>query len=79
VYDSDRIAALCCSLAIDLGNCRSVGDGPKNIRYAVRDEARPVALRLEFADQRANGRIAVAGPRYVMQLRSEEPIEKGIA
>ena len=38
-----------------------------------------MTLRLEIADQRANGGVAVAGPGHVMELRAEQPVEKRVA
>ena len=54
-------------------------DRTQGIRNPVWHEVWLVTFRLEIADECANGGIAIAGPRHVMQLRAEQPIEKGVA
>jgi hypothetical protein len=66
-------------LWFDLGNRRGIGDGAQRIRDSVGHKVRLVTLRLEIADERANGGIAVTGPRHVMELRAEQPVEKRVA
>jgi hypothetical protein len=41
--------------------------------------SRPKTLRLEIVDERANGGIAVTGPRHIMELRAVQAIEKRVA
>ena len=38
-----------------------------------------MTLRFEIADERANGCIAVAGPRHVVEVRAEQPVEQRVA
>src|SRR4029453_17642532 len=66
-------------LRLDLGNRRGISDGAERIRDPVWHEIRPVPLRFEIADERANGCIAVTGPRPIMEVRAEQPIEKRVA
>jgi len=78
MYDCHRIAAQRCGLAINFANRRCIGDRAESIRDAVWDEVGLTTLRLQFVDQRANSCIAVIGPTDIMQLRSEEPVEKSV-
>ena len=66
-------------LRFDLGNRRGIGDRAERVRDPVRHKVRLVTLRLEIVDERANGGIAIAGPRHVMQVRAEQPVEKRVA
>ena len=66
-------------LRFDLGDRRGIGDGAQRIRDAVGHKVGLVTLRLEIVDERANGGIAVAGPRHVMEMRAEQPVEKRVA
>jgi hypothetical protein len=45
----------------------------------VGHEIWPEPRRPEIVDERADGRVAVAGPWHVVQVRAEQPVEKRVA
>jgi hypothetical protein len=79
VDDRGRSEAQLRGLRFDLGNRRRIGDRAERVRDPVWHEVRLMAPRIEIINECANGCIAVTGPRHVMEMRAEQPIEKRVA
>jgi hypothetical protein len=70
VHDGGRCKTRLRRLRFDLANRRGIGDCAQRIRDPVWHKMRPVPLRFEITNERANGCIAVTGPGHVMQVRA---------
>jgi hypothetical protein len=57
-------------LRFDLGDRRGIADRAERVRDAIWHEVGLVAFRFEVADERANGGVAVTGPRHIMEVRA---------
>src|SRR5262249_5072211 len=77
--DVRRLEAASRLLGSDLIYVPSIANGADHIRYSIGDKLGHPPFLAYPLDQRPDGAIAIAGPGNIVQVGTEQPIEKRIA
>lgn len=79
MYDRGGANAESPRLLRDLHNCRCVGNRAEWIGNTVWHDVRPTTFCPEPVSQFLNRSVAISRPRYVMEMRAEQPVEERIS